>query len=365
MRRFAERFDLPVACSFRRQTSSTTTTRLCGRAGVAPSGPRRPLQGGDLVVLVGGRMSEMPRPATASSVFPSRRRLVHVHPGAEARPRLPPRSPSMQPTAFVAALEGLQPPNAIAWGRRRAPRARLRRWSTPLVNPGPVQMSEIVAAPPPPPDTPSSPTGRATIPAGSTASSATAATARSSGPRPHTWAAAIAAAPPPSVVAFAGDGCFQMTSQRWRPPSRPALRSSSWSSTTASTAPSACTRARLSRSRHRHRHRDRISRCRPAHGGHGETVARTETRRRLRERGRFGEAGDHRGEARPEAITPTRTMSEIRGSTEVDRPVTVPHRRPWTAGDGAFVRIHVMIAVGEQLRLSRGARGFRGCPCQP
>ncbi len=84
--------------------------------------------------------------------------------------------------------------------RRREPRRRSSRgWPRPCRT------------------TPSSPTAPATTPSGCTASTATGASARSSGRRPARWAtgcpAAVAAKavhPDRTVVAFAGDGCFLM-----------------------------------------------------------------------------------------------------------------------------------------------------------
>ena len=51
------------------------------------------------------------------------------------------------PTAFVAALESLQPPHGgIPWaGQSEALHASYLKWSSPVKNPGPVQLSEIVA----------------------------------------------------------------------------------------------------------------------------------------------------------------------------------------------------------------------------
>ena len=58
------------------------------------------------------------RRATRCSTFRRRaRRFVHVHPGAEELGRVyrPHLAIHAAPTAFAAALEGLQPPNEIRW----------------------------------------------------------------------------------------------------------------------------------------------------------------------------------------------------------------------------------------------------------
>jgi acetolactate synthase-1/2/3 large subunit len=150
-RRFAERFDLPVACSFRRQMLfDHDHPSHVGEVGLAPNPDLvERIRGADVLLLVGGRLSEMassgytlidiPEPGPA---------LVHVHPGAEELGRLyrPTLAINASPTAFVAALEGLQPPATIPWSAAtEAARASYLAWSTPIDNPGPVQLSRIVA----------------------------------------------------------------------------------------------------------------------------------------------------------------------------------------------------------------------------
>ena len=79
------------------------------------------------MVLIGGRLGEMPSQSYTLIDIPApQQTLVHVHPGAEElgrvyRPHLAikPRRP-----AFAAALEGLQPPNEIAWREQTESRAR-------------------------------------------------------------------------------------------------------------------------------------------------------------------------------------------------------------------------------------------------
>ncbi|MCB1485882.1 MAG: thiamine pyrophosphate-binding protein, partial [Bauldia sp.] len=129
--------------------------------------------------------------------------------------------------------------------------------------------------------------------------------------------AAKLANPDRIVVAFAGDGCFQMTSQEFA---------------TAVQEKAAIVVIVVNNGIHgtirMHQERDYPDRhiatdlvdpdfaaLARAHGGHGETVTRTED---------FAEAFNnalHSGKPAiidlkfdPEAITPTRTMSEIRGS---------------------------------------------------
>jgi acetolactate synthase-1/2/3 large subunit len=149
--RFAERFDLPVACSFRRQALFDNEHRnYAGDLGIGPNPELvRRLAAADLLVLVGGRMSEIASSGYRHVAIPEpAQALVHVHPGAEELGRLyrPTLAINASPTAFAAMVEGLEPPVSIAWREAtRAANAAYRAWSAPLANPGPVQLAEIVA----------------------------------------------------------------------------------------------------------------------------------------------------------------------------------------------------------------------------
>src|SRR5215470_16766121 len=84
--RFAERFALPVATTFRR-THLFDTEHSC-YAGELGNGPNPKLvarvKSADLVLLVGGRLGELPSQHYSILDVPApRQRLVHVHPGAE------------------------------------------------------------------------------------------------------------------------------------------------------------------------------------------------------------------------------------------------------------------------------------------
>ncbi len=151
LRRFAERFQLPVGCSLRRQgLFDNEHSNYAGDVGIGinPALARR-VKEADLLLLIGGRMSEMPSSGyTLIDIPEPQQALVHVHPGAEELGRLyrPTLAINASPTAFVAALEGLQPPNAIGWtGIAEAAHADYLAWSTPRPNPGAVQLGEIVA----------------------------------------------------------------------------------------------------------------------------------------------------------------------------------------------------------------------------
>jgi acetolactate synthase-1/2/3 large subunit len=151
--RFAERFDLPVACTFRRQMLFPADhASYAGDVGLGinPKLLAR-VKEADLVLLVGGRLSEIPSQSYTLFDIPApKQTLVHVHPdpnelGRVYRPHL---AINASPTAFSAALEGLQPPNAVRWSERtRQAHAEYLAWSdpSPIRHPGALQMGEVMA----------------------------------------------------------------------------------------------------------------------------------------------------------------------------------------------------------------------------
>ena len=95
------------------------------------------------MLLIGGRLGEMPSQGyTLFDIPEPQQTLVHVHPGAEELGRVyrPHLAINASPTAFAAALEGLQPPNEIPLARAR-PRPR-----TPTISPGPRQPTPVPGA---------------------------------------------------------------------------------------------------------------------------------------------------------------------------------------------------------------------------
>jgi acetolactate synthase-1/2/3 large subunit len=135
--RFAERFDLPVTTSFRRAMLYDAAHPTCaGEIGIGPNPKLKArIEDADLVLLVGGRMAEMPSQAYTLFDIPSpRQTFVHVHPGAEELGRVyqPSLAVHASAGAFCAALESLQPPNRIAWSARtRQARAEFEAWTSP------------------------------------------------------------------------------------------------------------------------------------------------------------------------------------------------------------------------------------------
>jgi acetolactate synthase I/II/III large subunit len=151
--RFAERFALPVATSFRRaHLIDPAHPCYAGDLGIGPN-PKllARVKGADLIILVGGRLGEMPSQAYTLLDIPApRQTFVHVFPGVEELGKVyrPSLAINATPTAFAAALEGLQPPNELRW-RHETPvaHADFLAWTDkPTVVPGPVNLGEIIVA---------------------------------------------------------------------------------------------------------------------------------------------------------------------------------------------------------------------------
>jgi acetolactate synthase-1/2/3 large subunit len=119
---FAEHYQLPVACSFRRQMLfSADHVSYAGDMGFGPN-PKllKRIQEADLVLLVGGRFSEVPSQGYAVLDIPvPRQTLVHVYPdpdelGRVYRSDLPIHA---SPAAFAAAASSLPAPKDLAWSQ--------------------------------------------------------------------------------------------------------------------------------------------------------------------------------------------------------------------------------------------------------
>jgi acetolactate synthase-1/2/3 large subunit len=151
--RFAERFDLPVACSFRRQMLFPADhASYIGDLGlgVNPKLLAR-IKEADLVLLVGGRLSEIPSQSFTLLHIPSpRQKLVHVHPDPSELGRIysPHLAINASPVAFTAALEGVHPPASLPWSEgTSAAHESYLAWSDPksIRHAGPFQMGEVMA----------------------------------------------------------------------------------------------------------------------------------------------------------------------------------------------------------------------------
>jgi len=125
MVRFAERFDLPVATSFRRAwLFPADHPNYAGEVGINP-GPKMTarVKEADLLLLVGARMSEMPSSSyTLLDIPVPKQQVAHVFPDAGELGRVyqPALAIEATPDAFAASLEKLRPPREIVWKQRSA-----------------------------------------------------------------------------------------------------------------------------------------------------------------------------------------------------------------------------------------------------
>lgn len=151
--RFAASFKLPVACTFRRQMLiSADHPSYAGDLGlgVNPKLLER-IKSADLVLLVGGRLSEIPSQAYTLLDIPApRQKLVHVHPDSNELGRVysPHLAINASPVAFASALETLKAPASIRWSEGTdAAHANYLAWSDPskIRHPGNLQMGEVMA----------------------------------------------------------------------------------------------------------------------------------------------------------------------------------------------------------------------------
>jgi acetolactate synthase-1/2/3 large subunit len=107
------------------------------------------IKAADLVVLVGGRLGELPSQSyTLFDIPDPRAMLVHVHPGSEELGRVyrPHLAINAAPTGFAAALDTLTPANSVGWGAdTAAAHADYLAWSEVATKvPGAVNLGDIV-----------------------------------------------------------------------------------------------------------------------------------------------------------------------------------------------------------------------------
>ncbi|OHV82392.1 thiamine pyrophosphate-binding protein [Ensifer sp. LCM 4579] len=327
---FAERWHLPVGCSFRRQMLFDHLHPVyAGDVGIGINPAlAEEIRQADLVLLVGGRFSEMPSSGyTLIDVPYPKQTLVHVHPDPSELGRVyrPDLAIAASPRDFVAALGMVRPAADPSWSPRTAAmHAAYLRWSTPPVTgPGNVQMGPIMNWI----EANTAPDTIFTNGAGNYATwlhrfhrfrrYATQA-APTSGSMGYGVPAAVAARhlhPDREVICFAGDGCFLMHGQEFATAIQYALpiivlvinngiygtirmhQEREYPGRVSATDLTNPDFAALAR----------------AYGGHGETVERTEDFAEAFLRARAsGKPAIVEIKLDPEAITPTRTLSEIR-----------------------------------------------------
>lgn len=150
--RFAEKWHLPVGCSFRRQMLfDHLHPNYAGDVGIGinPALATR-VQEADILLLVGGRFGEMPSRGYTlmDSPYP-KQTLIHVHPDADELGRVyrPSLAINAAPDAFAEAVEHLAPPSHINWpGEAETAHKSYLAWSTPpQTGPGKVAMGPIMS----------------------------------------------------------------------------------------------------------------------------------------------------------------------------------------------------------------------------
>ncbi|MBB4185483.1 thiamine pyrophosphate-binding protein [Sinorhizobium terangae] len=328
--RFAERWRLPVGCSFRRQMLFDHLNPVyAGDVGIGINPAlAKEIKEADLVLLVGGRFSEMPSSGyTLLDVPYPRQTLVHVHPDPAELGRVyrPDLAIAACPRDFVAALGNVRPAGEPAWSARTAAmHESYLKWSTPPEKgPGDVQMGPIM-------NWIEANTAPDTIFTNGAGNYATwlhrfhrfrrygTQAAPASGSMGYGLPAAVAAKqlhPEREVVCFAGDGCFLMHGQEFATAIRYQLpiivlvinngiygtirmhQEREYPGRVSATDLTNPDFAALAR----------------AYGGHGETVVRTEEFADAFLRARAsGKPAIVEIKLDPEAITPTRTLTEIR-----------------------------------------------------
>jgi acetolactate synthase-1/2/3 large subunit len=147
----ADRFDLPVTCSFRRQMLFPADHRChAGDLGVGAN-PKlvERIAAADLVIAIGGRLSELPSQSYSLFAIPNpRQRFVHVHPDPDELGRIYQADLAINasPVAFVRAL------SSLTWERQPGEHTAkahedYERWSdpTPIDNPGELQLGAVLA----------------------------------------------------------------------------------------------------------------------------------------------------------------------------------------------------------------------------
>ncbi len=151
MHRFAERFDLAVATSYRRgHLFDADHPNYAGDLGLGCD-PRlvARVKAADLLVVVGGRLGQVPAQGYTLLDIPApTTRLVHIHPDPDEIGQLyqPALAIPASPRKAALALAGLEPPREAAWaGQAQAAHADYLAWSqvaTP--QPGGVNFGEVL-----------------------------------------------------------------------------------------------------------------------------------------------------------------------------------------------------------------------------
>ncbi|MGF6524737.1 thiamine pyrophosphate-binding protein [Variovorax sp. PvP013] len=149
---FAAAFALPVYCSFRRQMlMSAEHPSYAGDLGLGAN-PKllARIRDADLIVLLGGRLSEVPSQGYDLLDIPvPRQALIHVNADADELGKLYRAAQSIHatPQGIAPALAALRPGAPPRWSAHtQAARAEFLAWSdtAPIRIPGPLQMGEVM-----------------------------------------------------------------------------------------------------------------------------------------------------------------------------------------------------------------------------
>ena len=148
---WSERFDLPVATSFRRAPLFPPEhPNYAGDLGIGPN-PKlaNRVKDADLLIMVGARLSEMPSSSYSLLEIPTpRQKLVHVFPAAEELGRVyqPTLAIQATPGPFAAAVSDFSDAPAIVTANAATAHAEYLEWSeTPGQLPGAFQYGEVIA----------------------------------------------------------------------------------------------------------------------------------------------------------------------------------------------------------------------------
>lgn len=228
LRVMAEKWMLPVGCSFRRQ-QLFDHNHFCYAGdvglGINPA-LRARIEASDLLILLGGRLSENPAQGFDLLGIPNPQKMViHIHPGAEELGRIyaPNLAINATPGGFLSRALEIDAPDALSWtSQTESAHQDYLEWSeTPPDAPGDATMGAVITH------------LREVLPqeaiitngAGNYASwlhrfyrfhRYNTQIAPTSGSMGYGLPAAIAAKlryPEREVIALAGDGCLQMTIQ--------------------------------------------------------------------------------------------------------------------------------------------------------
>ncbi len=147
--RFAKLHALPVCTTFRRgHLFDALHPCYAGDVGIGPN-PKlvERIKSSDLVVLLGGRMGEIPSQGyTLFDIPKPQMPFVHVHPGAEELGRVysPHLAIHATPTAFAAALDRLELPRAVTGDAKTAHADYLEWTEKPTEQPGAVNFGAVM-----------------------------------------------------------------------------------------------------------------------------------------------------------------------------------------------------------------------------